>query len=70
MLSALLLQNELMIQNNPCASDQLVAWVKAQKGKQILGLLCWTAIQETYVEMPDISIVFMISDKPGNSSEP
>ena len=56
MLSALLLHNELK-QNNFSACYHLVAWLKAQKGKQILGLSCWTTIQETHVEMPDISTV-------------
>lgn len=38
-LSALLLHNELK-QNHFSACYHLVAWLKAQKGKQILGLSC------------------------------
>lgn len=69
-LRALLVHNEL-IQNNLSASYQFVASLKeGRKGKQILVLWCWTATQEIHVETTDISKVFVISGKPGNSAVP
>lgn len=61
MLSVLLLHSKLP-QNNLSAGSHphLVALMKAQKGKQMLGLWCWTTIQKTHVKMPDISSVFLV----------
>lgn len=59
MLSVLLLHNELP-QNNLSAGSHLVASMKVQKRKQLLGLWCWTTVQKTEVEMPDISSVFVV----------
>lgn len=64
------MHNEL-IQNNLSASYQFVASLReGRKGKQIFGLWCWTAIQEIHVGKTDISKVFVISGKTGNSAVP
>lgn len=59
MLSVLLLHNELS-QNNLSAGSHLVVSMKAQKRKQAFGLWCWTTVQKTDVEMPDISSLFVV----------